>query len=161
MSGDLRVFNRQRGRAVDTRLLRRIIRGLLEELMGLDEFDLVLHLVNARAMARFNQIYLRHEGPTDVITLDYRAGDPAEQTGLTGEIIVCVDVAVQQARQFRVTWPTELVRYIIHGILHLEGHDDRRPALRRRMKHEEAHLLKNLSGRFRLSKLARKSKIAP
>ena len=37
MSGDVRVFSRQRGRAVDTRLLRRMARSLLEESMGLEE----------------------------------------------------------------------------------------------------------------------------
>jgi probable rRNA maturation factor len=157
MSGDVRVFSRQRGRAVDTRLLRRMARSLLEESMGLEEFDLAMRLVGARAMAELNQLHLNHEGPTDVITLDYAASGPAG--GLAGEIIVCVDVAVEQARRFRVTWQAELARYVIHGILHLQGHDDQNAAGRRRMKREEGRLLKELGGRFRLSKLARKPKV--
>ena len=161
MSGDVRVFNRQRGRAVDTRLLRRMTRSLLEETMGLGEFDLTVQLVGARAMARLNQLHLNHEGPTDVITLDYAAngtaGGPAK--GLAGEIIVCVDVAEEQARRFRVTWKAELARYVIHGILHLRGHDDQNAVGRRRMKREEGRLLKELGGRFRLSKLAHKPKV--
>jgi probable rRNA maturation factor len=158
MSGDVRVFNRQRGRAVDTRLLRRMTRSLLEETMGLEEFDLAVQLVGARAMAGLNQSHLNHEGPTDVITLDYAASGPAK--GLAGEIIVCVDVAAEQARRFQVTWQAELARYVIHGILHLRGHDDQNAARRRRMKREEGRLLKELGGRFRLSKLAHKPKVA-
>jgi len=158
MSGDVRVFNRQRGRAVDTRLLRRMARSLLEETMGLEEFDLAIQLVGVRAMAKLNQLHLHHKGPTDVITLDYAAFGP--ESGLAGEIIVCVDVAAEQARRFRVTWQAELTRYVIHGILHLRGHDDQDAAGRRRMKREEGWLLKKVGGHFHLSKLSRKTKVS-
>jgi probable rRNA maturation factor len=165
MSGDVRVFNRQRARAVDTRLLRRMTRSLLTETLGLEEFDLAVHLVGARAMAGLNQLHLSHEGPTDVITLDYSMGygtsGAANESakGPAGEIMVCVDVAAEQARRFQATWQTELARYVIHGILHLQGHDDQSAAGRRRMKREEGRLLKELGGRFHLSKLARKTKV--
>jgi probable rRNA maturation factor len=158
MSGDVRVFNRQRGRAVDTRLLRRMARSLLEETMGLEEFDLAVHLVGAREMAGLNNVHLNHEGPTDVITLDYGAGGTAN--GLAGEIFLCVDVAAEQSRRFRVTWQAEVMRYVIHGILHLRGHDDHSAAGRRQMKREEGRLLKELDGQFRLSKLVRKTKVS-
>jgi probable rRNA maturation factor len=158
MSGDVRVFNRQRGRTVDTRLLRQMTRSLLEETMGLEEFDLAVQLVGARAMAGLNQLHLNHEGPTDVITLDYAASGTAG--GLAGEIIVCVDVAAEQARRFGVTWQAELTRYVIHGILHLRGHDDQDAAGRRRMKREEGRLLKKVGGDFHLSKLSRKTKVS-
>jgi probable rRNA maturation factor len=158
MSGDVRVFNRQRGRAVETRLLRTMTRSLVEELMGLEEFDLAVHLVGARAMAELNQLHLKHEGPTDVITLDYGVNGPGK--GLAGEIIVCVEVAVEQAQGFRVSWQAELVRYVVHGVLHLRGHDDHTAAGRRRMKREEGRWLKKLGGRFVLSKLARKTKVS-
>lgn len=52
------------------------------------------------------------------------------------------------------------MRYIIHGILHLSGHDDLQPADRRRMKKEEGRLLKEMGRRFRLSKLERKRTLA-
>jgi probable rRNA maturation factor len=156
MSGDVRVFNRQRTRAVDTRLLRRMTLGLLEESLGLEDFDLTLHLVGAHSMAELNQHHLGHEGATDVITLDYGAGDAA---ALAGEIIVCVEVVVEQARRFGATWQAELARYVIHGILHLRGHDDRSAKKRRVMKREEARLLKALGARFRLSKLARRTRM--
>jgi probable rRNA maturation factor len=161
MSGDVRVFNRQRARAVDMRLLRRMIRGLVEEIMGLEDFDLAVHLVNARAMAELNQTHLGHNGPTDVITLDYAANDariPA--SGPAGEIFVCTDVAAEQAHRFGLTWQEEMARYIIHGILHLQGHDDRRAKERRAMKREETRLLRELGKRFRLSKLARRIRLA-
>jgi probable rRNA maturation factor len=154
MSGDLRVINRQRTRAVDTRELRRMVVSLLADGLSAKEFDLTIHLVGNTAMARLNWEYLRHEGPTDVITLDYgTTKNPA------GEIFICVEVAVEQARSYGVLWQEELLRYAIHGVLHLKGYDDRQTAARRRMRREEAQRLKELGQRFRLRKLARKTKL--
>ena len=50
---------------------------------------------------------------------------------LHGEIFICVDEAIRQARRFGTIWQSEIVRYLIHGVLHLLGFDDsrhRRPA---------------------------------
>jgi rRNA maturation RNase YbeY len=106
-------------------------------------------------MTRINETRLRHAGSTDVITFDY--GEP--KGPLAGEIFVCVEEALVQARRFRATWQEELVRYIVHGVLHLRGYDDLGTAARRRMKREEGRLLRKLSRDFRLSKLARKPKL--
>jgi probable rRNA maturation factor len=156
MSGELRLISRQRPRTVDLNRLRRMIRYLLRDLLDSPDFDLTVQLFNSLHMARLNQIYLGHECPTDVITFDYSDG-PASP--LVGEIFICVDEAIIQARRFRTTWQSELARYVIHGALHLRGHDDRQPLKRRRMKREEGRLLKELSRRFDLSKLERARRI--
>jgi rRNA maturation RNase YbeY len=78
-----------------------------------------------------------------------------------GEIFICMDDALAQARQFRTSWPGELTRYVIHGILHLRGFDDIRPADRRKMKREENRLLRNLGRLFHLRNLAAAAKLAP
>ncbi len=147
--------NHQRTRPVDLRLLRQILHHLLADLLALQDFDLTIFLVNATEMARFNTTHLRHSGSTDVITLDY-----SECGLLAGEIFICVDEALLQARRFRTTWQSELVRYLLHGILHLQGHDDLQPAARRKMKHEENRRLRELARDFDLSKLLRKPKVA-
>jgi rRNA maturation RNase YbeY len=74
---------------------------------------------------------------------------------LHGEVFICLDDAVTQARRFRTTWQKETVRYLVHGILHLRGFDDLDTKVRRRMKRQEDRLLKALERRFPLSKLAR------
>jgi probable rRNA maturation factor len=155
MSGDLSLRNRQRARRLDLRLLRRVIAGLLADLEAKD-FDLTIHLIGEREMAQLNESRLGHPGSTDVITFDY--GEP--NAPMAGEIFVCVDDALAQASRFRTAWQEELVRYIVHGILHLRGHDDLRPIARRLMKREEGRLLKKLSRDFRLSKLSRKPKVS-
>src|SRR5207247_2566402 len=117
--------NRQRTRPVDLRLLRRIALGLLREHLRAADFELCLHLVAAPEMARLNEQFLGHQGSTDVLTFNYSASDtqnPRPQTPdprsqpLRGELFLCLDDAVGQARRFRTTWQGELVRYLVHGV---------------------------------------------
>ncbi len=147
----LTLRNRQRASKVDLRLLRRIVLGLLEQFTDQPAFDLGIYVVGASEMTRLNETFLRHRGSTDVITFDY--GEPAQPGLLHGEIFVCLDEARAQARRFRTTWQSELVRYVVHGLLHLQGFDDHRVGERRRMKREEARRLHRLARCFALEKL--------
>lgn len=150
----LTLRNRQTTRAVNTRLVRRITRALLADLLHLKDADLGLFLVAAPEMTQLNEQYLRHAGPTDVITFDYAEATTGDfPPVLHGEIFVCVDEAVAQARRFRASWQAELVRLIVHGVLHLCGFDDHTPAARRAMKQAENGLLRKLVRRFALRNL--------
>ena len=101
-------------------------------------------------------LFLKHAGPTDVIAFGYTAD---HCRSLHGEIFICVDEALRQARRFRTTWQRELVRYLAHGLLHFQGYDDKTPAKRGRMKLVENALVQELSGQFSLSQLSRKAKV--
>lgn len=147
----LSLRNRQRCRPIQLQALRQITRALLSELWPDRPFVLCLHLVGLPEITRVNERFLRHAGPTDVITFDHSAGQAAE--AVYGEIFLCVDMAVRQARRYRASWQAELVRYVVHGLLHLSGYDDRHPREQRRMKAQEDRLCRALAGRFPLSKL--------
>jgi rRNA maturation RNase YbeY len=145
------VLNRQRTRAVDVSALRRLLRSLLSDLLDIEEANVGLYLVGAPEISRLNETFLRHAGATDVITFDYlnnAAVAGASARKLHGEIFVCVSEAVAQARRFRATWQSEVLRYIVHGVLHLQGHTDTRPAARRRMKAVENRLMRRLAVEF-------------
>ena len=138
------IRNRQRVQPLDTRLLRKITTELLTELIGVSEVELGIALVSSREMAAVNQSYLQHEGSTDVITFDHVAlpaikGSLPRQ--LHGELFICVEEAMRYAKEFRTTWQLEVVRYVVHGVLHLCGYDDLQAKLRREMKREEVRLL--------------------
>lgn len=145
MSQRLSLTNRQRSRSLDLRRFRRRLAALLRDELGQADYDLSFVLVDEAEMTRANETFLRHAGSTDVITFDYR--DPACPGRLAGEILLCVDEAVLQARRYRTTWRQELVRYAIHGLLHLSGYDDHRAEDRRRMKREEDRLVRLAVGR--------------
>lgn len=141
---------------VDLRLLRKITRHLLQTCAPA-RWELGLHLVDGPKMARLNETYLQHSGPTDVITFDYSETprcSPADP--VHGEIFICLDVARRQALEFHTTWPAELVRYLVHGVLHLLGHDDLDPVSRRKMKREENRLTRALAAEFSFASLERK-----
>ena len=157
MSGSLLIQNRQRAISLNTRLLRTIAQSLLTELLELKDFELAICIVRASEMARINETFLQHSGSTDVITFDY-SENPS--SALHGEIFICIDDALAQAREFRTSWQSEITRYIIHGVLHLRGFDDLRPAARRKMKREENRLLKKVGVLFPLRKLGRSPKLA-
>lgn len=164
MSLQLTIRNRQRVRAIDVRLFREVVRQLLAEIPPLAGAKLGVFILAAPEMTRLNETYLRHAGATDVIAFDYSEPAAGSATGarrLHGEIFVCLDEAIRQARQFRTRWPAELVRYVIHGVLHLLGHDDQRTRSRRRMKREENRLLRQLAARFPLSRLAGQPRLRP
>ena len=120
------VRNRQR-RRVNTRQLRQ----LAERIHTGDSLSIVL--VSDREMAELNLRYHHVAGPTDILTFDYGEGQ--------GELIISVDHAVSQARRYRTTPARELALYVVHGILHLSGYDDRTPAERQRMRAAERRLL--------------------
>lgn len=179
MTRTLSLQNRQRVRRVDTRLLRRLTLHVLEKELDIRSFELAIHLVGPKEMAQVNWDFLQHEGSTDVITFDHSSpefrvsgsefgvADEADElitrnskleTGLHGELFICVDDAVKQAREFRTTWQSELARYVIHGLLHLCGHDDLSPEPRRKMKREENRLVRLVAKEFQISGLARPQK---
>jgi probable rRNA maturation factor len=148
----VRFFNRQRAVALDRTLLRRLARGLLEELLDRRDYQLGVHFIGATEMARLNETFLGHEGSTDVLTFNHQEDPGSGQ--LYGEIFISADDALMHARRFHVRWPCEVARYLVHGVLHLEGFDDTAPAARRAMKRQENRLLKELSARFDLGKMS-------
>lgn len=161
MSPALTIRNRHNTRLVDMRFLRRVTISLLSELLVAKSVELGITLVAAPEMARINWQFLQHEGSTDVITFDHTATQESRRRALSqerqinGELFICLDDAVAQARRFRTSWQAELMRYVVHGILHLLGHDDHRPAARRTMKREENRMMRLLAAQFDLAKLRR------
>jgi rRNA maturation RNase YbeY len=149
----VRFFDRQRTVLLDRMRWRRLAKGLLEDCLGRREYEMGVHFVGAAEMTRLNETFLGHEGSTDVITFNHQQDE--KKGHLYGEIFISVDDALIHARRFRVRWPSEVARCLVHGLLHLEGFDDADPRSRRVMKRRENRLLKELSARYELSKLGK------
>ncbi len=155
-------------------LLRQIVQALLYETWPDGSLDLAIYLVSVPEITRLNETFLQHKGSTDVITFDYaeRVGQASRLSNsgararpgsdrldacpplLHGEIFVCLGEAVSQARRFHATWQSELVRYAVHGVLHLLGYNDQDSRARRRMKAAEDALVRRLARQFVFSDLS-------
>ncbi len=116
-------------------IIARLARTEFADLQG----ECCFHLVSKPEMAELNQRFLNHEGATDVITFDW-IEDPESDRPIA-EIFLCPAVAREQAAAFQTTWQDELIRYLIHALLHLQGFDDRSPEDRRIMKRHENRIL--------------------
>jgi probable rRNA maturation factor len=82
---------------------------------------LCVALVSDEEIARLNEQYLQHEGPTDV--LSFNLSDSMDGA-IEGQLVVSVDTARRNAAQRGHTLEAELALYCVHGLLHLLGYDD-------------------------------------
>ncbi|MGE5279224.1 MAG: rRNA maturation RNase YbeY [Deltaproteobacteria bacterium] len=90
-------------------------------------------------MRGLNRRFHARDTATDVLAFDL--GAPAPQGGRRADIVVNASRARAQARLRGIPAAEELARYVIHGVLHLCGHDDRAPAARNRMWRRQEELL--------------------
>lgn len=79
-----------------------------------------------------NRKYLKHDYYTDIITFDY-----SERNKISGDIFISPDTLKTNAAAFKVTFEEELLRIIVHGILHLCGQDDKTPESKQEMTEKE------------------------
>jgi probable rRNA maturation factor len=98
-------------------LAARVLRG-----EGVSRASISIALVDDAAIHRVNRAHLDHDCPTDVISFLLSEPDEAE---LAGELVVSTQTALAIAVQLDVPPWAELVLYVVHGLLHLCGYDDR------------------------------------
>ena len=81
---------------------------------------------------RVNKEFLNHDYFTDIITFDYSRKDK-----VSGDIFISLDTVKSNSRELKVTYESELLRVIAHGLLHLCGIDDKGPGEREIMEENE------------------------
>jgi len=137
----------RRGAArLDPGLLRDRARRILAELCHARS-ELSVALVDDAEIAALNAAWRRRRGPTDVLSFSLLEGRHAERrAGLLGDVVIGVGVARRQARAAGRSLDDELARLLIHGVLHLVGHDHARAAEARAMRAEERRLWRALRG---------------
>ena len=112
---------------------------------GFDRGSLSIAVVGAAAMTTLHRLHLGREEPTDVLTFDL--GTDCRHGILDGEIVLCADMARRRAAARDKTLATaraELALYLVHGLLHLAGYNDRDAAAFRRMHRREDEILETL-----------------
>jgi probable rRNA maturation factor len=77
--------------------------------------------VTDRRIATLNRKHLGHRGPTDVISFGF---DPVDARGdVVGDVYIAPEVARRNARAAGASVREELLRLVVHGVLHVLGHD--------------------------------------
>lgn len=135
----LAVRNVQRKIAVNVAELRRFAESAvgrclalpkkpLSELAALAEVSILI--ISDAQMAELHERFMHESGPTDVITFQH------------GEIFISADTAQANAKRFNTSLRRELRLYIVHGLLHLHGFDDRDAESARRMRAAEQKVIR-------------------
>jgi probable rRNA maturation factor len=135
------VSNRQRLERVDLTSLQRFASRALGEGLKLRPASNPLSafpkvsvvLVSDRRIAEIHRRFMNAAGPTDVITFQH------------GEVFISTQTAKRQARQFRSSFEHELRLYLVHGLLHLAGFDDKTPAGAAEMKRLQERIVASVS----------------
>lgn len=92
--------------------------------MDSPEGELSIVIVDDSEIARLNQAYLQHEGPTNVISFPMREGDFSDvNPGLLGDVVISIDTAESESESAGIALAERMEELLVHGILHLFGYD--------------------------------------
>ena len=120
--------------------MREIARAVLDG-ENVKDYEISLVFVDNPTIHRLNKRYLNHDEPTDVLSFPYSAANARK---LEGELIVGVEIAKEQADERGHDVQAELALYVIHGLLHLCGYDDKSADDENAMRTRERHYLEQL-----------------
>lgn len=135
---EITLHNRQRKVKADLPWLRRIAPVALDECLRHPAHDhaplphlpeVEVTLVSDATIARVHLDFMEIPGATDVITFDH------------GEIVMSTETALVNAAQYGRTLDEELALYLVHGLLHLNGYEDKEPAAAARMHRLQERIL--------------------
>ena len=118
--------------------------------MGCPEAEVGCLLVTDRRIRALNRRYRGEDFPTDVLAFPQgEGGGPPGHPGLLGDVVISVETAARQAARAGHSLEREAALLLIHGILHLLGHDHATAAERRRMWALQRRLLREAAADLR------------
>ena len=130
--------NEVRGSGVDARALKATAKKLLEA-VGEPKGEISLTLVDDETIREINREHRGKDKPTDVLSFPLEP-ESFSQERLLGDIVISIDTARRQAADYDAPLQRELYRLLIHGLLHVLGHDHMEPGERTVMEREERRL---------------------
>ena len=159
--GDLEVFvaDEQEDHLVDVVRWEKLARSVLEHEGVSGDAEMSLLFVDEATIAELNGQFMGQQGPTDVLafpiddedvligrspdgsTSGPERGASSEVPLLIGDVVVCPAVAQRNAPTHAGTYDDELALLIVHGILHVLGHDHAEPEETAVMQSKERELL--------------------
>lgn len=144
--------NNESAVSADLEALSRLGRHILDSLYVHPEAEVSIILVDEDAIERLHVDWMDLPGPTDVMSFpmdELRPGTPGSQTpaGMLGDIVICPQVAAQQAKGGGHSTADEILLLATHGMLHLLGYEHDDPADKEEMFGLQRSLLEAFLGR--------------
>ncbi len=133
----LEITDLQKFYPIEKNKIRKLVRNILKAEKKDAELSVVF--VDNKRIKEINKTFLGHRYATDVLSFAYHESSCSNT--ITGEIIVSVEMAIQLAQRHGYSVEGEIALYLIHGILHLIGYDDKRKSDAKKMHQREGELL--------------------
>lgn len=144
---DVFVANEQSDVSIDEHRLVSLARLAAEE-VGVDpRAEVTVLLVERHAMTSLKEKWLGETGPTDVLAFPMDDQVPEDEPYILGDIVICPDVAREQAEGAGAPVIDEVDLLLVHGFLHLMGYDHVKPQDARSMRHRERKILAEFNKR--------------
>lgn len=124
------------------------VHRIINKIMKREKFSissLQINILNSDYILELNKEYLKHNYNTDIITFNYSGSNEF----LEGEIFISFQDALGNALKFNVHLDIEILRLIIHGILHLLGFDDTKAREKKIMTSKENELVESIQSDYR------------
>ena len=131
----INIYNRQKALPLSTISVRTTPNSLFT-FLSIPFTELSLYFITSEKITALHSQFFNDPTPTDCITFPLDAG-------YLGDVFICPEAAIQYAP---IDPYTETLLYIVHGFLHLIGHDDLKKEARRTMRKMEKRCMDHLNG---------------
>ena len=125
-------------------LITRAVNAALNHQKEPLDVNLSVVLTDNRRLRKLNRDYLGVDAPTDVLSFPASESDPETGARYIGDILISVPYATRGAKQAGNSLEAELQLLVVHGVLHLLGHDHAKPKEKAKMWKAQAEILEAL-----------------
>ncbi|MBI5063403.1 MAG: rRNA maturation RNase YbeY [Desulfatitalea sp.] len=117
------IDNQQQNQPLRIPTVQKRAQAILNAL-GCPDGELSVLLVDDPHIAEINETYLKHQGPTNVISFSMREGEGGDlHPELLGDVVISMDTCAREAELGAIPMERRLYELLVHGILHLFGYD--------------------------------------
>lgn len=120
-------INQKVGKKLNKKWLSKIIKSTLK-MVDVKQAEISIAFVGEKKIKELNRRYRRKNKITDVLSFTYQIQNTKYKIPLVGEIIICYPQAVRQARERGHGAKEEIKTLLVHGLLHLCGHEHEKGA---------------------------------
>ena len=138
---NIEIINQQKIKRIDVKYFKKHLKKA-SRLLNLSSKKISLILCDNNFIKKLNRRYFKKYKSTDVISFPL---EDALEPNYLGEVVVSVEEALRASAKLDLEWKSELLLYMIHGILHLTGYKDRTKRQKEKMRSKEEEIIKKLS----------------
>ena len=135
---DIKVFNSFEKIAINDLSVEKLARKILSEKSLNDKAVISIIFCDNKTLNNFKIKYFDEDVFTDIVTFKIE-----DKPFLEAELYISTEMAIENAKEFKVSLDNEIIRLISHGILHLIGYDDRNNSSSKKMFSVQEEIVEN------------------